>query len=104
MLRGTGGKSCGAQLGRCGLRRAAISLGHYRVLESPGADPLSEQSEGAAMTNTNSVVPLTEAEIRWQQWGARGVERDRRLSSRMKAVVTVLGIGFGIAFWFARFG
>ena len=56
------------------------------------------------MTNTSSVVPLTEAEIRWQQWGARGVERDRRLSSRMKAVVTVLGIGFGIAFWFARFG
>jgi hypothetical protein len=104
VLRGTGGKSGAAQLGRWGLRRAAISLGHYRVLETPGADPLSEHSEGAAMTVTNSVVPLTEAEIRWQQWGARGVERDRRLSSRMKAVVTVLGIGFGIAFWFARFG
>ena len=56
------------------------------------------------MTITNSVVPLTEAEIRWQQWGARDAERDRRLSSRMKAVVTVLGIGLGIAFWFARFG
>ena len=55
------------------------------------------------MTITNS-VPLTEAEIRWQRWGARGVERDRRLSSRMKAVVTVLGIGLGIAFCLAQFG
>jgi hypothetical protein len=55
------------------------------------------------MTTTVLAVPTTEADRRWQQWKARGEEKDRRGTTRMKAVAIVIGIGLLVAFLVAQF-
>jgi hypothetical protein len=55
------------------------------------------------MTTSVLAVPVTEADIRWKKWEARGAESDRRRTTRMKAVVIVIGIGLALAFLIVQF-
>jgi hypothetical protein len=45
-----------------------------------------------------STLPLSDADLRWQNWQARGAKADRRMATRMRRVVIVLATG--LAVWF----
>jgi hypothetical protein len=42
------------------------------------------------MTDQAAIVPQTEAEIRWRNWQARGVEGDRRTARNMRDLVLLI--------------
>jgi hypothetical protein len=50
------------------------------------------------MTSLVTIISDTEAEIRWRDWQARGVERDRRTAKRMRRLMLL--IGAVLALWF----
>jgi hypothetical protein len=49
------------------------------------------------MTNPVATLPDSEAENRWRNWEARGVESDRRTAVRMRRLMLV--IGTALAMW-----
>jgi hypothetical protein len=50
------------------------------------------------MTGQAAIVAVTEADIRWRNWQARGAEGDRRTAKRMRRLMLVL-VG-GLLMWF----
>ena len=53
------------------------------------------------MTNVD-VAPIdAAAELRWQNWLARGAETDRRTMKRMRVVMLVIAIALAVAFYVA---
>ena len=51
------------------------------------------------MTSIVATVPDSDADLRWRDWQARGVESDRRTAARMRRVMMV--IATALAVWFA---
>ena len=52
------------------------------------------------MTNVD-VVPIdAAAELRWQNWLARGAESDRRTMKRMRVVILVIALALALALGF----
>ena len=45
-----------------------------------------------------AAIAVTEADIRWRNWQARGAEGDRRTAKRMRRLMLVL-VG-GVLMWF----
>jgi hypothetical protein len=51
------------------------------------------------MTNQVAIVPDADAELRWRNWQARGVEADRRTAKKMRGLMLLIAAGFLV--WFA---
>lgn len=51
------------------------------------------------MTTDATIVPDGEADIRWQEWQARGAESDRRTAARMRILTLLIATALGI--WLA---
>ena len=49
------------------------------------------------MTAPVLAMPATDADLRWQRWQADGAERDRRRTTRLKALAVVVAIGVALA-------
>jgi len=45
-----------------------------------------------------STLPLSDADLRWQNWQARGAKSDRRMATRMRRLLFV--IATVLAIWF----
>jgi len=50
------------------------------------------------MTTQVAIVPDAEAELRWRNWEARGVEGDRRTAKRMRVLMLLIAVGFLVSF------
>jgi hypothetical protein len=46
------------------------------------------------MTPHVTTVPDGDADVRWRNWQARGVEHDRRTVKRMRGLMLLIGVGF----------
>lgn len=42
-------------------------------------------------------VPVTDADLRWQQWRAKGAAEDRKRNRRLKALGVFVAIGAAVA-------
>jgi hypothetical protein len=51
------------------------------------------------MTSEAATLPDATAQLRWDEWKARGAEVDRRTAKRMRILILV--VGAALASWFA---
>ena len=53
------------------------------------------------MTNVDAAPIDAAAELRWQNWLARGAENDRRTTKRMRMVMLVIAIALAVGSYLA---